>query len=400
VRIEEPHPGWLENDPDWVVVDGYRFQAAQQETRRRGLRLLAIADHGAGATADATIVLDQNLDADATAYGGDTSLIGARYTLLRREFTQLAEWRRAVPRECRKLLVVFGGFPSSLGAQFADQVVKRAELRSFVVDHLVAREDVASAMMTADLALSAAGSTAWELCCTGLPAVVLAAAPNQVPVARALAAHGAAIDAGVLERARPSQVAKVLADLARSPAKRAAMSEIGRSLFDGKGARRVASRLRAELLTLRQASEEDCRELWLWANDPVVRAQSFSPDPISWEAHCQWFFARVRNPLCRTYLAAEPSGELVGQIRFDRTSGTAEIGVSVAAHARGQGWGAALIEAGVRRVLQDDRQVCFIVARVKVENSVSARSFESAGFEFEGQGSDDRGKWLRYARRR
>ena len=43
-------------------------------------------------------------------------------------------------------------------------------------------DDVAGLMGRADLAIGAAGSTAWERCCLGLPSIVLALAANQEPI--------------------------------------------------------------------------------------------------------------------------------------------------------------------------------------------------------------------------
>jgi len=37
------------------------------------------------------------------------------------------------------------------------------------------------------------------------------------------------------------------------------------------------------LLRLRPVCADDCRMIWEWANDPLVRSQSFANDPIPWE---------------------------------------------------------------------------------------------------------------------
>src|SRR5438128_9130857 len=47
-------------------------------------------------------------------------------------------------------------------------------------------KNVPELMQSADLAISAAGSTCWEICMLGLPAIVIDAAPNQLPVAHEL----------------------------------------------------------------------------------------------------------------------------------------------------------------------------------------------------------------------
>ena len=55
---------------------------------------------------------------------------------------------------------------------------------------------MASLMSEADLAIGAAGATAWERCCLGLPTILLTVAANQIPGALALHDAGAALHIG------------------------------------------------------------------------------------------------------------------------------------------------------------------------------------------------------------
>ena len=57
-----------------------------------------------------------------------------------------------------------------------------------------------------------------------------------------------------------------------------------------------------------------------------------------------------------------------------------QVGLSVVAERRGEGWGAALVRAGVDRLTADAGAVD-VHALVKHDNTASARSFELAGFE-------------------
>ena len=46
--------------------------------------------------------------------------------------------------------------------------------------------DMASLMVSADLAIGGAGGTSWERCCLGLPSLLLVLADNQASAARAM----------------------------------------------------------------------------------------------------------------------------------------------------------------------------------------------------------------------
>ena len=58
---------------------------------------------------------------------------------------------------------------------------------------LVAVSNMAQLMSDIDLAIGAAGGTAWERCCLGLPTLMLVLAENQQAGAKALQSAGAAI---------------------------------------------------------------------------------------------------------------------------------------------------------------------------------------------------------------
>jgi UDP-2,4-diacetamido-2,4,6-trideoxy-beta-L-altropyranose hydrolase len=51
--------------------------------------------------------------------------------------------------------------------------------------------DMARLMTEADIAVGAGGTTTWERCCLGLPAVVVVLADNQLSIARILSEYGA-----------------------------------------------------------------------------------------------------------------------------------------------------------------------------------------------------------------
>jgi RimJ/RimL family protein N-acetyltransferase len=237
-------------------------------------------------------------------------------------------------------------------------------------------------MADADIAVAAAGSTCWELCRMGLPAVLVSMADNQRPVAQHLAAGGAAVDAGWWRDLSAKQVSDYVLALALDPGKLRSMSAQASALVDGRGAHRVITAMRARDLGLRPVAADDASRLFDWANDRTVRDASFHPDPIEWSEHVRWFEQRLRSPICYWYLALDRDGQPLGQIRFDLDDlgQTAEVGVSVAPPYRGAGLGGVLIRAASDRLLRETA-VTVINAVVKATNVASASSFDAAGYE-------------------
>ena len=99
--------------------------------------------------------------------------------------------------------------------------------------------DMSGLMARSDVAIAAAGSTLYELCCVGVPTVAAPVVDNQLANARGAARDGACLalrELGWDERA----LAGELHGLARSRELRTGLSRRASSLVDGRGAGRIA----------------------------------------------------------------------------------------------------------------------------------------------------------------
>lgn len=108
--------------------------------------------------------------------------------------------------------------------------------------------DMARLMQTCDLAVSAAGTTLYELCALGVPTMSFSMADNQIPSARAFDTVGAIPWAGDL-RKNPREVMQSLMNFMTRMSETDSLSErtsahkTMRRLIDGKGAYRIAQAL-------------------------------------------------------------------------------------------------------------------------------------------------------------
>jgi UDP-2,4-diacetamido-2,4,6-trideoxy-beta-L-altropyranose hydrolase len=398
-----------EQNAEWVVVDGYQFEPDYQRLlKAAGLKVLFVDDYGHAHRYFADVVLDQNVAADESLYQSREPyarlLLGLRYCLLRREFASWRDWKRDIPKVGRRVLVTMGGSdPENVTARViqALSLVKRKRLGAVVAlggsnpyfealqsaagqNGITLRTNVsnmAELMAEADVAISAAGSTCWELCLLGLPALLIDVAANQKAVARELDRLGCAIHLGDLESTSATKIAKQLEKLLGSQDLRRSLSQRSRELVDGAGAKRVASIVRGNCgLRIRPACPDDARMLWEWANDPEVRAASFSQEFIPWETHVAWFTRKLRDQQTFIFVGEDEEGKSVGQIRFDPTpDGDLEIGISVAKASRGRGLASLLIKLGVDAVYGkagEKRMHAF----VRANNQASVHAFEKAGF--------------------
>ena len=397
------------NQASWVVADGYHFGIAYQRcVKDAGLQLLVIDDYGHAERYSADIVLNQNLHAHERLYDAREPytrlLLGTRYVLLRREFLQTRVQPREMPTvACRILVTVGGSDPEDVTGKIlrALEDIAHDGVETIVVvgasnphaEHLasVARTcrgslrlehnvaNLATLMGWADLAISAAGTTAWELAFMGLPSLLVPVADNQRLIAAELDRAGAAINLGWHEHLTVDAIARRVNTLRVSSEKCRQMSARGTVVVDGNGADRVVAALKGDGLRLRAIHLDDCRVLWDWANDPSVREVSFTSDCIPWETHQKWFHAKLHDPHCVFYIATDSDDAPIGQARYDLEDDQGVVSISLDRRVRGKGYGSALLRLSAQKLFATIG-LTTIHAYIKSDNLASVRAFEKAGY--------------------
>ena len=269
-RIVSAHP------PDWLAIDGYQFDRAYVASARSfSRRVLLIADQPNDATIAADGVLDQNLGAEDLPYRtapGALRLFGPRYALLRAQFAAAIGVRPVRTRADRVLLImgasdIAGRIPDLMRAIDAEidypievaVVVGAGSANVMSIEAVAASSrrarfqvhhdppDLWQLMTSADDAVSAAGSTVWELCALGVPTVLVTVAANQVRGAAALDRAGAAINLGPVAALTARDLGVRLRSILGDAPLRARLAAAASALADGRGAGRVVEALRERL---------------------------------------------------------------------------------------------------------------------------------------------------------
>lgn len=260
-------------DASAVVLDGYYFDAEYQRIiKDAGLRLLFIDDYGHADYYWADLVLNQNIHAHAGLYTDQAPytqlLLGTRYVLLRREFLQWREWEREIPAVARKVLVTLGGGDPDNATLKVIHALQQAQIdgleavvvvggnnphhealnravQNAQVPTRLKRDvtDMPELMAWADVAVSAGGSTCWELAFMGLPNLVLVLAENQYPVAQGLDTAEVAVNLGWHKDLSAAEIVQALTNIMMNQKQRAGMAQRGRELVDGKGSARLVERI-------------------------------------------------------------------------------------------------------------------------------------------------------------
>lgn len=212
--------------PDWLVVDHYALDSSWESMLRNNCNKLMVIDDLANRKHDCDLLVDQTLNRNAEEYrdlvpSSCHLLCGSHYALLRPEFSELREYslKRRKRGPFKKILISLGGVDKDnlsglvlewlssyslpedititivLGekAPWINKIEKQVKLMPWPTELIVGTSRMASLMADSDLAIGAAGTTAWERCCMGLPSIVFIQASNQLLVSHQLERKGAAI---------------------------------------------------------------------------------------------------------------------------------------------------------------------------------------------------------------
>lgn len=258
--------------PDWLIVDHYGLDRRFEQRIRPYVKKLMVIDDLANRAHMCDVLLDANLGrARDVRYRSLVEpetrlLLGPQYALLRPEFAAL---RPRVRRDgqIRRLLVSFGGVDPTgetgkalealasltevgvaatvLAGQsnpLARSLAARcAELRN--VQFIPHSDRMAALMLEADAAIGAGGSSTWERCCLGLPALVVTVADNQEALTEAAAREGAVRWMGTASEVGSDRIRDAVLALRRNPAALQRMTARAMKLVDGLGAERIAKEL-------------------------------------------------------------------------------------------------------------------------------------------------------------
>lgn len=282
-----------------VVLDGYRFDQSYQRRLRQSVHTLVCVDDLAAGPFDCDLIVNQNLGAQQSDYArlvlADTTLLlGPAYVLLRKSFRERSS-RFQVREAGRRVLVTIGG------ADYQDVALRAvrelAELPDIHLDLVLgpayghadplARLGLAAAqeirvhrnvdrmdllMEQADVAISGAGSTVWELACLGVPMLLISTQDgqgndNQYRLGCTVADRGAAVMLGRADDLCDGEIARAVLSLLDDASRRAGLSRAAAAIVDGQGVSRVA-----EALAVLQRSRRGSRHESYQDRRPAGRA--------------------------------------------------------------------------------------------------------------------------------
>lgn len=242
---------------DILLFDGYRLtDQMDAATQTRGIFVVAFDDHGEEFPPVDLLLMPSLAARPASQPRPPRALIGPRYTPVAPQFTA---FRRHRQNTIRSLLVTLGSSdPSNLAAPVLRAIASLKVTWEVVLllgpgmddvglpanprfSAIRCSGDIAPLFDRFDAAVSAAGTTTWELLCMGMPTTLVVAAENQRGVVQTAVSNEAALYGGDIETI-DKDLPRALLDLA-SPDCCERLSSAALELVDGKGAERIVKAL-------------------------------------------------------------------------------------------------------------------------------------------------------------
>ncbi len=255
------------NPVDILVIDSYNVTEEYFLKVKPLVKIVVYIDDMNKFIYPVDILLNGNITGQYMGYKKYTEseimLLGLRYNLIRDEFLGLAD--KKINKEINNIMVTTGGSdPYNLSCELVKGIMEIPEFSNVYInvivggafkekdrllalsenyDRVVLHENasnIASIMLQADIAVSAGGSTLYELCACGTPTLAFVMADNQEFLVEKMNELGYIKSLGWYT-SMIYKIEEVLNGLAQDYELRKRMSVKGRSLVDAKGTGRAAS---------------------------------------------------------------------------------------------------------------------------------------------------------------
>ncbi len=394
---------------DLLVVDNYALDEAWETPMRQYVKRIMAIDDLADRKHDCDILLDQNYYKEYQARYDNlvpqncVKMLGPVYALIRND---IKKYRPISPRKIVKVTNILVNFGSSDPKNYCLKLIKMLQKHHddfsqydflFVTGGMsTCKDDVFSIsdklsfcnaiessndfgrlMSEADLFIGAAGSTSWERCYLGLPALVCSVASNQKAIEEA--GHGSfsqtlEIDTKNLSKTMLKMIKnnETLNRLSEKGLEITKTNFILNSLFydvdDG--------------VVIRLIQQSDAVKMLAWRNHKKVREHSLNDKIISLVEHEKWLYDALRDET-KLMLIASSQNKDIGVVSFSNISDesqSATVNIYLNPNMVGRGYGTVLLKAGLEHLREKRGNVKFVDAVILKNNTVSINMFKKCNF--------------------
>jgi len=391
---------------DLLIVDHYQRGETFERCANRWANQIFVIDDLCNRKHLCDFLLDQTVGRDHNAYKDlvppeCVSFMGPDFALLRTQFIKARFFPKKLSAANKRFHIIV-----SLGGTAPTQLTERV-VKAIVSSNIMATIDVvagasealsiqetiniklhrkvsdmARLLVRADLAIGAAGGTALERCCLGLPSLLISTAPNQLSNINGLENAGAGVYLGAEATISEEKIVKALTEIVQDKKKLEHMARSSAAVCDGLGAWRIleqlcpSKNLHDEVVSLLRATAHHCDVMFQWQNELNARRFSRNEKAPSYKEHIDWLnkvLSSTESDLSIIMLNGEPCG--VVRVDADVTQEHLEVSILLSSHYRSKGVGKAALMILINRF-----PWARLFAEIHADNKASISAFEQCGF--------------------
>ena len=255
------------NKKSLLILDSYILSQEWENRVRPYVKRLIVIDDLMDRKHSCDLIIDQNLHTQMNSLYTKSvpknciKLLGPDYAILRNQFIAQRKYAKIRSLPLKNILVSFGGSDNenhtlhaltSLKklnsdvnvnvvtgtANIGKKIIKNFCKKNFNYNYFEQVENMAKLMQVADLCIGSSGTTTWERCCVGLPAIAIVASNDQKDIASAVSKNKCIINLGKIKKSDNVNYVRLMKNLKNSELQN--MSRNCMKLVDGKGAARIS----------------------------------------------------------------------------------------------------------------------------------------------------------------
>ena len=254
------------NQKSILIIDNYELSKKWETYVKPFVYKLIVIDDLPNRSHNCDLLIDQNLHTRVNGlYKGlipsnCIKLIGPKFSMIRKEFRIIRKLVKPRRFPIKKILVSFGGSDTENQTLVVlnsivkinmkinvDVVVGEANRCKKIIKNFCKKnknftyheqiDNIADLMLSSDLSIGSSGSTTWERCILGLPAIVSISSNDQRDIANSLSQKKCIINLGDVKKLKESSYINVITNLKKNDLRN--MSKNSMSLVDGNGTQRI-----------------------------------------------------------------------------------------------------------------------------------------------------------------
>ena len=255
------------NKKSLLILDSYILSQEWENRVRPYVKRLIVIDDLMDRKHSCDLIIDQNLHTQMNSLYTKSvpkncvKLLGPDYAILRNQFIAQRKYAKIRSLPLKNILVSFGGSDNenhtlhtltSLKklnsdvnvnvvtgtANIGKKIIKNFCKKNFNYNYFEQVENMAKLMQVADLCIGSSGTTTWERCCVGLPAIAIVTSNDQKDIASAVSKNKCIINLGKIKKSDNVNYVRLMKNLKNSELQN--MSRNCMKLVDGKGAARIS----------------------------------------------------------------------------------------------------------------------------------------------------------------